>query len=171
MRSSTVFGPGLPLLAAFAIAACSGGTDNNDIIDPNDCEATISGAPAAYASVNGTFDCLVVALYGTAGNQASIAVTVTTPITNAVVCFTGEVTVSTHTATDADAACGSSVSSGAAIWGVTAGGGSWTLRLTAVSTAVTNASGKTYNIEGTFDATLLPLGGPATNNLTLHAVF
>lgn len=140
------------------------------------CTVTLSGA------VTGSYTCQSTgtgwnANANSGGFSFFIAQAGTTPGIAASIGWTGEPTAGVpYTESSAGASGGVSVTTGsgvsAQLWAalVANASGSYTLGYTSVRNAVTAGNGKAYTADGTFDATLQPVGAQ-TDTVTLHVTF
>ena len=154
-----------------------GSTGDSGSTAPPSCSMTLSGA------VTGTYACgLPLGAWGSAKNRGAIVLTYNLTGTSGIkasasVGFPGEPTTKTYSSSDGDGQSGLNVVDGKGVWAATAGTsatplGSYTMVVTSVALGETQATGKSYRVGGTLDATLTPASGTsATGTVTMHVEF
>jgi len=164
------------LAAVAALAACGGTSALTNPGQSSSCSVTLSGG------VTGTFDCKpATTVWSSADNQSgftfSVPQTGSGPQITVAVGMTGEPHSGTYSNSTAGVSGGATVQTGsgstAQYWLATAGSGgsqgTFSLVFSSVNNAVTGASGKVYQGEGTLTATLKSASSGA--DVTLSATF
>jgi hypothetical protein len=165
---------GIALCCAIGCGDSAGGPDGGGPPGGSSaCKVTLSGAQS------GTYDCTIVSAWVAAQDITGVGLTVgqgSEVQLAGTVQYDKKGRTGTFASSDPDAsgsvAWGSGLNRYVASVGSGANMGSYTLRLSKVSSLGSSSSGEAYAVEGTLDASLDPIpGSSGSGTINLHATF